>query len=102
MWGDGNTVASREAPDRDSETLGVTLRRLREEAGRTQAEQAEWLMQLAKLDTLTRREISRWENGQRIPANFWLGHIATSLGADLSALRAAAKVARQQRRAQAS
>ncbi len=45
------------------------LLRLRQEAGRTQEEQAEAINAVSGRDTMTRREISRYENFENIPTN---------------------------------
>lgn len=57
--------------------VGALLRRLRTQAGRSQAEQAAVLSDLAGR-AVTRNEISRWESESRLPTPFWQRHYANS------------------------
>lgn len=53
-----------------TETFGALVRRLRETAGRSQAEQAEVMSGLrgdGAMPTITRTEVSRYERGRRVP-----------------------------------
>ncbi|MGH3614389.1 MAG: helix-turn-helix domain-containing protein [Pseudonocardia sp.] len=58
-------------------TIGPLLRALRERTGRSQAQQAELLSQLAGRP-VTRNEISRWENETRLLTPYWQEHTAAS------------------------
>lgn len=70
------------------------LLRLRQEAGRTQEEQAEAINAVSGRDTMTRREISRYENFENIPTNHTIGHIAAACGVPIEELLREAKAAR--------
>ncbi|MEV8038841.1 helix-turn-helix transcriptional regulator [Streptomyces sp. NPDC086182] len=70
------------------------LLRLRQDAGRTQEEQAEAINSVSGRDTMTRREISRYENFENIPTNHTIGHIAAACGVPFEELQREAKAAR--------
>ncbi|MFE2511459.1 helix-turn-helix transcriptional regulator [Streptomyces naganishii] len=74
------------------------LLRLRQEAGRTQEEQAEAINAVSGRDTMTRREISRYENFENIPTNHTIGHIAAACGVPFEELQREAKAARARQR----
>lgn len=74
------------------------LLRLRQEAGRTQEEQAEAINAVSGRDTMTRREISRYENFENIPTNHTIGHIAAACGVPFEELQREAKAARARKR----
>ncbi|MFD9459527.1 helix-turn-helix transcriptional regulator [Streptomyces sp. NPDC060027] len=74
------------------------LLRLRQDAGRTQEEQAEAINAVSGRDTMTRREISRYENFENIPTNHTIGHIAAACGVPFEELQREAKAARARKR----
>ncbi|MFG3230973.1 helix-turn-helix transcriptional regulator [Streptomyces antibioticus] len=74
------------------------LLRLRQEAGRTQEEQADAINAVSGRDTMTRREISRYENFENIPTNHTIAHIAAACGVPFEELRREAKAARARKR----
>lgn len=75
------------------------LFRLRKKTGRTQEEQAEAINAVSGRDTLTRREISRYEKFENVPTNHTLAHIAVACGVPFEELQPEAKAARARRRA---
>jgi transcriptional regulator with XRE-family HTH domain len=56
------------------------LLRLRKEAGRTQEQQAAAINAVSGRDTMTRREVSRYEQFENVPTNHTLEHIAAACG----------------------
>ncbi|MFF7359011.1 helix-turn-helix domain-containing protein [Streptomyces filipinensis] len=74
------------------------LLRLRKDAGRTQEEQAAAINAVSGRDTLTRREINRYESGKNIPTNHTLAHIAVACGLSPEHLQREAAAARARRR----
>lgn len=68
--------------------LGRALRELRRSLGWSQARLAAELDSASGHPTLTREDISRWENGHRTPGPFWIRHLAAVLGADRAGPRA--------------
>ncbi|MEU6277453.1 helix-turn-helix transcriptional regulator [Streptomyces populi] len=74
------------------------LVRLRKKAGRTQEEQAEAINTASGRETMTRREINRYENGKNIPTNHTVAHIATACGLPPEQLQREAAAARALRR----
>ncbi|MDX3073682.1 helix-turn-helix transcriptional regulator [Streptomyces sp. MI02-7b] len=74
------------------------LLRLRQDSGRTQEEQAEAINAVSGRYTLTRREISRYENFENIPTNHTIGHIAAACGVPFEELQREAKAARVRKR----
>ncbi|MDQ8706954.1 helix-turn-helix transcriptional regulator [Streptomyces sp. LHD-70] len=74
------------------------LLRLRQEAGRTQEEHADAINAVSGRDTMTRREISRYEKFENIPTNHTLAHIAAASGVPLEVLLREAKKARSRKR----
>ncbi|MFH9677799.1 helix-turn-helix domain-containing protein [Streptomyces sp. NPDC017405] len=74
------------------------LVRLRKDAGRTQEEQAAAINAVSGRDTMTRREINRYEHGQNIPTNHTLAHIAVACGLSPEHLKREAATARARRR----
>ncbi|WP_328564885.1 helix-turn-helix transcriptional regulator [Streptomyces coelicoflavus] len=74
------------------------LLRLRKKTGRTQEEQAEAINAISGRETMTRREINRYEHGQNIPTNHTLAHIAVSCGLSPEYLKREAAAARARRR----
>ncbi|MEW1549403.1 helix-turn-helix transcriptional regulator [Streptomyces tsukubensis] len=81
-----------------AESFGELLRRLRVEAERTQEQQAEVINAVSGRDTLTRREISRYENNENIPTNHTVAHIAIACGVASDYLQKEAADARARRR----
>lgn len=59
------------------------LRQLRRNADRSQDEQADAINAASGRATVTRREVSRYENGENVPTNHTLGHIAVACGVPL-------------------
>ncbi|MFP1628865.1 helix-turn-helix domain-containing protein [Streptomyces sp. 5K101] len=74
------------------------LLRLRKDAGRTQEEQAAAINAVSGRDTMTRREINRYEHGENIPTNHTLAHIAVACGLSPEDLQREATAARARRR----
>ncbi|CAM5578204.1 hypothetical protein SALBM217S_00644 [Streptomyces griseoloalbus] len=74
------------------------LLRLRQDAGRTQEEQAEAINAVSGRDTMTRREISRYEKFENIPTDHTIGHIAAACGVPFEELQRKAKAARARKR----
>lgn len=74
------------------------LLRLRQDAGRTQEEQAAAVNAVSGRDTMTRREINRYEHGENIPTNHTLAHIAVACGLSPQYLQREASAARARRR----
>ncbi|MEU6145073.1 helix-turn-helix transcriptional regulator [Streptomyces sp. NPDC047081] len=74
------------------------LLRLRKDAGRTQEEQAGAINAVSGRETLSRREISRYENFENIPTNHTLAHIAAACDVPFDELLLEAKAARARRR----
>ncbi|MFJ6898272.1 helix-turn-helix transcriptional regulator [Streptomyces hokutonensis] len=74
------------------------LLRLRQDAGRTQEEQAEAINVVSGRDTVTRREISRYENFETIPTGHTIGHIAVASGVPFEELQREARAARARKR----
>ncbi|MFD8460514.1 helix-turn-helix domain-containing protein [Streptomyces antimycoticus] len=74
------------------------LRQLRRNADRSQDEQADAINAASGRATVTRREVSRYENGENVPTNHTLGHIAVACGVPLEPLLREAKAARVRRR----
>jgi tetratricopeptide (TPR) repeat protein len=79
------------------ETIGPLLRTLREQAGRSQSQQAEVLSALAGR-AVTRNEVSRWETQRRLLTPFWQDHYAASFGVPVDQLRRAVTATKIQRR----
>lgn len=61
---------------RDELSTGALFRELRIAAGWSQDRLAEQLRAASGHPTVTREDISRWENGRRRPGHFWLCHLA--------------------------
>lgn len=59
--------------------LGAVIRELRESLGWSQSRLATALCKVAKHETVTRENVSRWETGRRVPGPWWLRHLATVL-----------------------
>ncbi|WP_344575193.1 helix-turn-helix transcriptional regulator [Streptomyces lunalinharesii] len=74
------------------------LVQLRKDAGRTQEEQAAAINDVSRRDTLTRREVSRYENFENVPTNHTLGHIAVACSFPFEELKREAQAARARRR----
>ncbi|MEU0691809.1 helix-turn-helix domain-containing protein [Streptomyces uncialis] len=81
-----------------AQTFGELLLRLRTKAGRTQEKQAEVINAVSGRDTMSRREISRYENNENIPTNHTVAHIAITFGLSPEQLQKHASAARAQRR----
>ncbi|WP_026413894.1 helix-turn-helix domain-containing protein [Actinomadura oligospora] len=67
-------------------TLGPLVRDLRESLGYSQGRLADLLCESAGRATVSREDVSRWENGKRTPGPFWLRHLATVLDVALEVL----------------
>ncbi|MFI9149488.1 helix-turn-helix domain-containing protein [Streptomyces sp. NPDC053367] len=74
------------------------LLRLRKVSGRTQEEQAAAVNAVSGRETMTRREINRYEHGANIPTNHTLTHIAVACGLAPEYLHREAAAARARRR----
>ncbi|GHF33406.1 hypothetical protein GCM10010218_13130 [Streptomyces mashuensis] len=74
------------------------LLRLRRDAKRTQEEQADAINAVSGRETMTRREINRYEHGENIPTNHTLTHIAVACGLPPECLHREAAAARARRR----
>lgn len=70
-------------------SVGALIRALREARGWSQGRLASALCEVSARPTLTREEISRWENGKRSVGPFWLAHLARTLGLPVEVLEAA-------------
>lgn len=81
-------------PADDGSAIGPLLSRLRLERGWSQLRVAEHLCAAAGVPTVTRHEVSRWERGERVPGEFWLGWLALVLDAPVGQLSAAAAATR--------
>ncbi|WP_324787044.1 helix-turn-helix transcriptional regulator [Streptomyces sp. H51] len=78
--------------------FAALLLRLRKDAGRTQEEQAAAINAVSGRETMTRREINRYEHGENIPTNHTLVHIAVACGLPPQDLQREAAAARTRRR----
>ncbi len=65
---------------------GALIRDLRCALGWSQGRLADELRTVAGHPTVTREDVSRWENGKRSPGPFWLRHLATALQVPLHEL----------------
>jgi transcriptional regulator with XRE-family HTH domain len=81
----------------EQQTIGELLRYLRAQSGRSQAEQADVLSDLAGRP-ITRNEISRWESERRLLTKFWQQYVAASFDVDVTHLRRAVAATRAGRR----
>ncbi|MFW5415439.1 helix-turn-helix transcriptional regulator [Nocardiopsis sp. CNT-189] len=70
-------------------TIGDLIRDLRDSLGMSQSRLATLLGEAAQHETVTRTDISRWENGKRTPGGFWLRHLATVLQTPVEILEGA-------------
>jgi transcriptional regulator with XRE-family HTH domain len=86
------------APMSDStqlSSLGLIIRDLRTAVGWSQSRLADRLCEVSGQATITREDISRWENGRRSPGPFWLRHLATALQLPLTTLEEADRMDRR-------
>ncbi|MGW6393334.1 helix-turn-helix domain-containing protein [Streptomyces sp. NPDC055103] len=74
------------------------LVQLRDKVGRTQDQQADAINRASGRDTVTRREINRYEHGKSIPTNHTLTHMAVACGVSPEYLHQEASIARARRR----
>ena len=74
------------------------LLRLRKDAGRTQEQQADAINAVSGRDTMTRREIGRYEKFENVPTNHTLAYIAAASGVPFEELLREARAARARRR----
>ncbi|MEU9190128.1 helix-turn-helix transcriptional regulator [Streptomyces sp. NPDC048484] len=81
-----------------TDELAELLFRLRRAAGRTQEQQAAAVNAASGRDTMTRREINRYEHAENIPTNHTLAHIAVACGVSPEHLQREAAAARARRR----
>lgn len=81
-----------------ADPFGQLLLQLRMEAGRTQEQQAAAINTVSGRDTMTRREISRYENGENVPTTHTITHIAVACGLPPAQLQREAVAARARRR----
>lgn len=70
---------SQQSYESDQHPFGAELARLRRRRGLSQQRLADLLCAAAGVSTVSRHEISRWERGQRQPAQAWLGWLALVL-----------------------
>ena len=83
-------------PGRDvPSSLGWLIRDLRSAVGWSQSRLATRLCEVSAHPTITREDISRWENGRRCPGSFWLRHLATALQVPLTTLEEAERMDRR-------
>lgn len=75
--------------------LGDLIRDLRMSLGLSQKQLAEELCAVSGRPTMTREEVSRYENDRRCPGPFWMPHLASVLHVPLSVLESA-KVRRRE------
>ncbi|WP_433333218.1 helix-turn-helix domain-containing protein [Spirillospora sp. CA-294931] len=66
--------------------LGPLIRDLRDALGYSQGRLADLLCGSAGRATVSREDVSRWENGKRTPGPFWLRHLAAVLEVPLEVL----------------
>ena len=78
-------------------SIGPLLRQLRQDAGRSQSEQAAVLSDRAARP-VTRNEVSRWEAEARLLTPYWQQHYAASFDVSVADLGQAVAVARTNRR----
>ncbi|GAB2999423.1 helix-turn-helix domain-containing protein [Saccharothrix stipae] len=78
-------------------SIGALLRRLREETGRSQSEQADDLSVRAGR-AVTRNEVSRWESEKRLVTPYWQQHYASGFGIPVEVLARAVAATKAQRR----
>lgn len=81
----------------DAAAVGRVVRGLRTERGWSQGQLADFLNAAAGTPTLTRNDVSRWENGRRSP-RFWLAHLAAVFDVDVKDLASAGNLGRWQLR----
>lgn len=81
----------------EAQGIGALLRTLRDQAGRSQSEQADLLSDFAGRP-VTRNEVSRWENEARLLTSHWQRHYAASYGVPVATLRRAVAVSKSRRR----
>lgn len=81
----------------EQDSIGGLLQTLRDGTGRSQADQAAVLSELAG-QAITRNEISRWEGERRLPTPFWQRYIAESFGVEVRTIGQAVAAARAKRR----
>ncbi|MCT9003554.1 helix-turn-helix domain-containing protein [Streptomyces rhizosphaerihabitans] len=82
----------------DEFAFAELLLQLRKKAGRTQEEQAAAINTVSGRDTMTRREINRYEQAKNIPTNHTVAHIAVACGLSPEHLQREAAAARAWRR----
>ncbi|MFC0529608.1 helix-turn-helix domain-containing protein [Phytohabitans kaempferiae] len=87
----GGTPSPSTAPG----SLGALLAALRLARGWSQLRVAEQLTAAAGLHTVSRHEVSRWERGERVPGDFWLGWLAVVLDVPGGELTVAAEGSRR-------
>jgi transcriptional regulator with XRE-family HTH domain len=76
-------------------SLGLIIRDLRTAVGWSQSRLASKLCEVSGQPTITREDISRWENGRRSPGPFWLRHLATALQLPMTTLEEADRMDRR-------
>jgi transcriptional regulator with XRE-family HTH domain len=76
-------------------SLGALIRDLRSSVGWSQARLASTLCEVSSHTTVTREDVSRWENGRRRPGPFWLRHLASALQVPLTVLEEAERMDRR-------
>jgi transcriptional regulator with XRE-family HTH domain len=81
--------------EKASSSLGCLVRDLRSAVGWSQSKLATRLCEVSGHPTVTREDISRWENGRRTPGPFWLRHMATALQVPLTTLEEAERMDRR-------
>jgi transcriptional regulator with XRE-family HTH domain len=83
----------------DDESIGALVERVRSDRGKSQHALAELLAKASGNPSVTREDVSRWENGKRIPTPYWRRHLSAVLGIPLDVLDRAAAVAQARRAA---
>ncbi|MET8831309.1 helix-turn-helix transcriptional regulator [Streptomyces sp. NPDC004610] len=82
----------------EPDPFAALLLRLRKDTGRTQERHAEAINAVSGRETLTRREISRYEKFETVPTDHTLEHIAVACGIPFEDLRREAQAARARRK----
>ncbi|MFD3511961.1 helix-turn-helix domain-containing protein [Streptomyces sp. NPDC058657] len=81
-----------------ADPFGELLRTLRRKAGHTQEQQAAAINVVSGRETMTRREINRYEHGEHIPTNHTLAYVAVVCGINPEELQREAVTARARRK----
>ena len=76
-----------------SEPIGDLIRKLRHSRALSQQGLASRLANASGNDAITRRQVARWEHGNRIPSPYWRKWIGVVLEVPISSLNGAAALA---------